>query len=147
MAHCFLIPDKYVKWHELEPEYREKSFFLDDLPKISEESNKELECSLTLGELYKALQDMEWASSGLPESPVAGDRSDSLLKGGLPLSCRRMVITLLPKKGDLTEIKNWRPVSLLCSDYKLLSKTLANRLTKTKKKLLTESNTVIYGMF
>lgn len=41
------------------------------------------------------------------------------------------MITLLPKKGDLCNIKNWRPVSLLCSDYKLLSKTLANRL-KTK---------------
>jgi len=40
------------------------------------------------------------------------------------------LVTLLPKKRDLTEIKNWRPVSLLCSDYKLLSKTLANRLTK-----------------
>ncbi|KAL0159537.1 hypothetical protein M9458_043262, partial [Cirrhinus mrigala] len=145
MAHCFLIPDKYVKWHELEPEYREKSFFLDDLPKISEESNKELECSLTLGELYKALQDMECGRAlgvdGLPVDflkvlwpEIGGDLlevfNDSLLKGGLPLSCRRAVITLLPKKGDLTEIKNWRPVSLLCSDYKLLSKTLANRLTK-----------------
>ncbi len=54
----------------------------------------------------------------------------TLLKGGLPLSCRRAVVTLLPKKGDLTEIKNWRPVSLLCSDYKLLSKTLAIRLAK-----------------
>lgn len=56
--------------------------------------------------------------------------NNSLLKGGLPLSCRRAVVTLLPKKGDLSEIKNWRPVSLLCSDYKLLSKTLAKRMTK-----------------
>ena len=46
----------------------------------------------------------------------------------LPLSGRRAVITLLPKKGDLQEITNWRPVSLLCTDYKMLSKTLANRL-------------------
>jgi len=37
-------------------------------------------------------------------------------------------LTLLPKKGDLEDIKCWRPVSLLCSDYKLLSKVLANRL-------------------
>ncbi len=38
------------------------------------------------------------------------------------------VLTLLHKKGDLTEIKCWRPVSLLSSNYKLLSKTLANRI-------------------
>ena len=28
-----------------------------------------------------------------------------------PLSCRRAVLTLLPKKGDLQEIKNWRRLS------------------------------------
>ncbi|KAK3507402.1 hypothetical protein QTP70_018051, partial [Hemibagrus guttatus] len=46
----------------------------------------------------------------------------------LPLSSRRAVITLLPKKGDLQNIKNWHPVSLLCTDYKVMSKALANRL-------------------
>ena len=53
---------------------------------------------------------------------------ESFGKGLLPASCRRAVISLLPKKGDLTLLKNWRPVSLLCSDYKVLSKVLANRL-------------------
>ncbi len=38
---------------------------------------------------------------------------DSLQSGRLPLSCRRAVITLLPKKGDLQQMKNWRPLSLL----------------------------------
>ncbi len=51
--------------------------------------------------------------------------NESLAEGQLPVSCHRAVLTLLPKKGDLTEIKCWRPVSLLCSyhysDYKLLS--------------------------
>ena len=46
----------------------------------------------------------------------------------LPLSIRRAVISLLPKKGDLLEISNWRPVSLLNTDYKILAKVLANRL-------------------
>lgn len=38
------------------------------------------------------------------------------------------MITLLPKKGDLADIKNWRPISLLGVDYKILSKALTNRL-------------------
>ena len=40
----------------------------------------------------------------------------SLRSGLLPLSCRRVVITLIPKRGDNGYLKNWRPVSLLCSD-------------------------------
>uniref|UniRef100_A0A3B3DKH2 Reverse transcriptase domain-containing protein n=1 Tax=Oryzias melastigma TaxID=30732 RepID=A0A3B3DKH2_ORYME len=48
--------------------------------------------------------------------------------GKLPTSCRRAVLSLLPKKGDLSLLKNWRPLALLCTDYKLISKVLANRL-------------------
>jgi len=57
-----------------------------------------------------------------------GVLNESIAEGSLPLICGRAVITLLPKKGDLQEIKNWRPVSLLCSDFKVFSKALANRL-------------------
>ena len=61
---------------------------------------------------------------------------DSLASGCLPLSCRRAVITLLPKKGDLQQLKNWRPVSLLCTDYKLLSNALATRLGKVMAEVI-----------
>ena len=52
----------------------------------------------------------------------------SLQKNLLPTSMRRAIITLLPKKGDLGLIKNWRPVSILCGDYKILTKVIVNRL-------------------
>lgn len=61
---------------------------------------------------------------------------NSLEKGFLPLSCRRAILTLLPKKGDLQEIKNWRPVALLSTDYKLLSKVLAMRLKKAMEQII-----------
>jgi len=38
------------------------------------------------------------------------------------------VVSVLPQGGDLRRVENWRPISLLCSDYKILSKLLANRL-------------------
>ena len=39
------------------------------------------------------------------------------------------LITLLYKKGDKLDTKNWRPISLLCTDYKILAKVLTNRLS------------------
>ena len=50
--------------------------------------------------------------------------------GKLPLSQRSALITLLYTKGDHLETKNWRPISLLYADYKILSKVLTNRLSK-----------------
>ncbi|GBG68546.1 hypothetical protein CBR_g3090 [Chara braunii] len=38
------------------------------------------------------------------------------------------VISMLFKKGDKTEVRNWRPISLLNVSYKILAKTLARRL-------------------
>jgi len=46
------------------------------------------------------------------------------------MSCRRVVLTLIPKKDDLGLLKNWLPVSLLCTDFKILSKAITNRLKK-----------------
>ena len=50
------------------------------------------------------------------------------------------VITLLHKGKDLPKQKlaNWRPISLLSTDYKLLAKILANRLSKVINKLIDE---------
>lgn len=48
----------------------------------------------------------------------------------LATSCKRAVLSLLPKKGDLGLLKNWRPVALLCTDYKILPKCFSNRLKK-----------------
>ena len=47
----------------------------------------------------------------------------------LPDTMRTGVVTLLEKKGkDRLDIANWRPITLLNTDYKLLTKTLAGRL-------------------
>lgn len=47
-----------------------------------------------------------------------------------PTTMKQDIITLLPKKDDLEELKNWRPISLLFLDYKILTKIVSNRLKK-----------------
>ena len=42
--------------------------------------------------------------------------------GMLSITQRRGVISLIPKKKDPLNLKNWRPLSLLNQDYKLLAK-------------------------
>ncbi len=126
------------------------------LPQVSRDTNSQLENPLTLQELYAALQSMQGRKApGIDGLSVefykafwdilAHDILDvfkeSLASGSLPLSCRRAVITLLPKKGDLRNIKNWRPVSLLCTDYKILSKALANRLRGAMEQILHRDQT------
>ncbi len=125
--------------------------FLEGLPKVDEESNNELQQTLSFQELYSAMMSMENGKSpgidGLTVEfyktlwPVIGEDllavfNDCLKSGLLPLSCRRAVITLLLNKGDLQYISNWRPVSLLCSEYKILSKVLALRLSKVLSQLI-----------
>ena len=51
-------------------------------------------------------------------------------------------ITLLPKPDkDLTQLTNWRPISLLNADYKILVKTIANRIKQVLNKLIDQSHT------
>ncbi|CAM2117028.1 unnamed protein product [Caretta caretta] len=54
--------------------------------------------------------------------------AESLQSGFLPLSCRRAVLVLLLKKGDLRDLRNWRPVSLLSTHYKIVAKAILLRL-------------------
>ena len=49
-------------------------------------------------------------------------------QGCLSPSQRSGVITLLHRRGDRLEIKNCRPITLLCVDYKIAAKAIANPL-------------------
>ena len=66
----------------------------------------------------------------------------SFHKGSLSITQKRGSITLIPK-GDvnLTNLKNWRPISLLNVDYKLLSKLLAKRMEQILPKLIHTNQT------
>ena len=59
-----------------------------------------------------------------------------LQEGKLPQSLRRAIITVIFKKEDPEELKNWRPISLLTADYKIIAKVLANRLKNVMGSLI-----------
>jgi hypothetical protein len=54
----------------------------------------------------------------------------------LPLTMRMSVITLIYKKEDRDKLKNYRPISLLCADYKIIAKVMAERMKKVMHKLV-----------
>ena len=55
---------------------------------------------------------------------------------------RRGIINLIPKKGkNELELKNWRPISILNYDFKILSKLITNRLELVVPQLIGQQQT------
>ncbi|CAM2105190.1 unnamed protein product [Caretta caretta] len=115
----------------------------EELPMVSASDGDRLELPLTLAEFSEALRHMPTNKSpgmdGLTVefyrvvSDILGPDivtvwAESLQSGVLPLSCRRAVLALLPKKGDLRDLHNWRPISFLSTDYKIIAKAISLRL-------------------
>jgi exonuclease III len=109
---------------------------------------------ITLNELDEAVKDLKLRSAPGPDGI-----SNTVIKkywyflrnalhkyaifsvdtGTLSSSFRTASIKLIPKKGDLSKISNWRPISLLNCIYKVLSKALNNRLKKISTRILSRA--------
>jgi hypothetical protein len=114
-----------------------------DVPKIDETCKDDCDGRVTLEECTKALKLMKMNKSpgndgltvefyqkfwGLISNLLLQSFNESFENGQLSHSQRQAVITLLDKGKDRTLLKNWRPISLLNTDYKLLSKVIAERI-------------------
>ena len=113
-------------------------------PKLSMSDIKNCEAPITLTECTMALGELPLnkspGSDGLSANfyrvfwDYLKDRfikcvNEVQKQGELSIEQRRGIITLLPKEGkDLRYVKNWRPISLLNTDYKIITKVLANRI-------------------
>ena len=62
--------------------------------------------------------------------------NDTFEKKELTPSQYKGVLTLLHKSGEREDIRNWRPLTLLNSDYKIIAKILAERLKVVLPKLI-----------
>ena len=81
---------------------------------------------------------------------IKNDLTDSLNlaydNGSLSTTQKRSILSLLFKKNDKHLLKNWRPISLLNTDYKILAHVLANGLKTVINKLIhTDQNGYIKG--
>ena len=83
------------------------------------------------GEFYKLL----W-----PEicDLIIDSFNESFQNGELSESQKTSILSLMFKKSDRTLLKNYRPISLATTDYKILAFILANRLHKVIDKIISD---------
>lgn len=62
--------------------------------------------------------------------PLTNLFNEILKKEKIPTQWTKTTITLLHKKGDKSDINNYRPVSLMSNIYKVFSKLILGRITK-----------------
>ena len=132
-------------------QHKQDAFLQINTPLLSPNEHNICEGHVTEQELNKALLSMENNKSlgldGLTTNiykhfwNILGPEMTNILNfgsenGSLALSQRRGVISLIFKKGDRTKLKNWRPITLLNTDYKILTKALTNRLQQTLPSLI-----------
>lgn len=121
-----------------------RSVFLDAIETtLSPERKQFCEQSITKAEILSSLRKLPNAKclgiDGLPVEfyksfwPQLNDAYLELLNEcyrtkELPDTMRTSIVTLIYKKDDRTLLKNYRSISLLCADYKIIAKVLAERM-------------------
>jgi len=119
--------------------------------KLTLEERDSLEGEVTENELEKALETSNMNSmsgwDGLIFKVLKkfwGDVKGLTLKmanetfreGELTETFKMGLIKLIPKKGNPSKVGDWRPITLLCCGYKLISEIVALRLEKYLMKML-----------
>jgi len=119
--------------------------------KLTEEEKQSLEGEITLLELGKSLEKSNLNSAGGWDGvnyaiikkywAVLGQglhkyTNEAINEGILGETFRRGLIKIIPKKGDAKKIGDWRPITLLCCGYKIISGAIANRLEKYLYKII-----------
>jgi hypothetical protein len=111
--------------------------------KLDENERNRLDEELTLAELDKAVDEANVNSAAGIDGislkfikrywhvfrvPLKKYADKAFVNGRLTHNFRTALIKLIPKKGSSSDIKKWRPISLLSCMYKILSRAINNRL-------------------
>ena len=118
-----------------------------NLPKLNQEEIENLNRPITSTEIKTVIRNLPTNKSPGPDGrKFRGELTPILLKlfqkiaeeGKLPNSCYEATITLIPKPDkDVTKKENYRPISLMNIDAKILNKILAIRIQQHIKRSYT----------
>ncbi len=118
--------------------------------KLSEAEKSSLDRPLTIEELDNSMRKAKlnsapgidgisnrfiWDCWDLFRVPLFKYTQKCYERGELTDNFRSAKIRLIPKKGDCSKLKNWRPISLLNCFYKIISRAIAERLKKVINKI------------
>ena len=67
--------------------------------------------------------------------------SEFCMSGKIPRGCNASFITLIPKVQNPLLVKDYRPISLIGAQYKIIAKLLAGRLATVIGNLVSEEQT------
>ena len=123
----------------------------NSIPKLNENEKILLDSPLTLQELDLSLKNANKRSApgadGLSNfildmfwpflrSPLLKSFNEMIIDGKLKYNFSLVTIKLIPKKGIINDINQWRPISLLPCAYKIISGAICSRLNSVADKLI-----------
>ena len=141
-----ICKEYYGKLYTARPEANEGAItqvlsYLSD--KLSAPMKDSLSATLSLGELHKAMMEMQTGKSPGPDGIVLefyrifwdmlgaeylAMLEEGIAQGRLPNGVTQGMIALLHKGGERRALTNWRPITLLNMGYKIYAKALQLRL-------------------
>ena len=117
-----------------------------NLPQLSEAQKMSYEGNISVEECYKVLDTFQNnktpGNDGIPIEfyrkfwPIISDSflkcvNETFVKGEMSCSQKQAIITIIEKKGkDRSLLENWRPISLVNVDTKIMSKVISTRIKK-----------------
>ena len=148
--------DLYAKDDSVDDSINSLASFVSnsDYPILNEVDKSSCEDEISLHEMGLALNSLNNDSSpgcdgiSIPFYKVFWNKiknillvsfNEALNSGELSTTQKRGIITLLHKGGNKNDLNNWRPISVLNSDYKILSKVIALRMQAVLPKIISQS--------
>ncbi|KAJ7524072.1 hypothetical protein O6H91_18G076300 [Diphasiastrum complanatum] len=131
---------------EIVDEQKEKAIMktLEVVPRVvSQEDMARLEEPLSLQEIQQAIKEQKRGEAPgvdgvgaefylLFQEKIASlflqVWEESLQKGSLPRMLNQGITKLIHKKGSKKVLKNWRPITMLTTGYKILATTIVNKM-------------------